>query len=124
MSILIFKIIGINKFTILCNVFQEIERGKRSVPDYLYVRGASNLLYDNYDDEYSYIDENDVVQSSQNELLKDLNHIGMKYEDKEDIPESKKPVHKNDISQRQDFDTITGVVKNSLVSLCINSYCS
>ena len=102
---------------------QELEREKRSASDYLYVRGASNLYYDNYDDEYNYIDENDVVESSQNGLLKDLNHIGIKNEDEKDIQVTKKPVHKNDISQRQDFQTITGGVTNLLVSLFINSCC-
>ena len=100
---------------------QELERGKRSYPDYLYVRGVSNLYYDNYDDEYNYIDEKDVVESSQNDLLKDLNHIGIEHEDEKGIQATKKLVHKNDISQRQDFQTITGTVTNSLVSLCINS---
>ena len=83
----------------------------------------SNLYYDNYDDEYNYIDENDVVESSQNELLKDLKHIVIKDQDEKDIQVTKKPVHENDISQRQDFQTITGAVTNSLVSLCINSCC-
>ena len=64
-----------------------------------------------------------MVESSQNELLKDLNRNGIRYEDKENIPVTKKPVHKNDISQRQDFQTIPGAVTNSLVSFCEKYYC-
>ena len=101
-----------------CLYVQELQRKQRSIPDYLYVRGTpDNVFYDYFDDDYNYINQEDVDNSSQNEMLEKLHHGGIKHEEDKHILAGQKPINKNNISDKQDIQEISTVVQTSLVSI-------